>query len=38
MENIQPKNKTRKKITTVVIFLIIFGILAYWVGIQVGFW
>lgn len=38
MENIQPRNKTRKKINTVVIFLIIFGILAYWVGIQTNSW
>jgi len=38
MESTQSKNKTRKKITTVVIFLIIFGILAYWVGIQANGW
>lgn len=32
------ETKTRKKITTIVIFLIIFGILIYWVGIQVNDW
>ena len=34
----QNVSRTRKKITTVVIFLIIFGILAWWGGAQVGFW
>ena len=37
-QNIQPRKKTRKKITTVVIFLIILGVLGYWVGIQVNDW
>jgi len=32
------KKKRQKKITAIVIFLIIFGILAWWLGIQVSEW